>query len=161
VKIEGLKELEAKLKALGAKDGSRAIRTAVLAAGRVILLRARANVQALQRGSGAYALSLGVRYARGGSEDVPVGRRFVAQVGPRATDRRALALYNTAYGRRARGIFYGHLIERGFRRGSTQVPGRPVLRSAIEQTRSQAVEKFRVTLGRAITRITKRRQRSA
>lgn len=164
MKLEGLRELEDKLRALGAKDGSRALRTAVLAAGKVIVTRARQNAEKLPTGSGAYALSLGVRFVRvaGDDENVPVGRRFVAQIGPRAKLPAALALYNAAYRRHARGIFYGHLIERGFQhRSGKQVRARPVLVPAIQQTRSQAVEKFRVTLGRAINRIVRRRQKAA
>lgn len=164
MKLEGLRELEDKLRALGAKDGARALRTAVLAAGKVIADRARQNAEKLPTGSGAYALSLGVRFVRaaGADDTVPIGRRFVAQIGPRPKLPAALALYNLAYRRQARGIFYGHLIERGFKhRSGKQVRAKPVLLPAMLATRSQAIEKFRVTLGRAITRITRRRQRAA
>lgn len=164
MKLEGLRELEDKLRALGEKDGARALRTAVLAAGKVILKRARQNAEQLPTGSGAYALSLGVRFVRaaGADDTVPIGRRFVAQIGPRAKLPAALTLYNAAYRRRARGIFYGHLIERGFQhRSGVPVAARPVLLPAIRQTQAAAIEKFRVTLGRAIDRITKKRQRAA
>lgn len=158
MKLEGLRELEDKLRALGAKDGSRAIRTALLAAGRVVATRARQNAEAIRNGSGALALSISVRFVRGGSEDVPVGRRFVAQIGPRAKNAKALALYNLAYGRHARGIFYGHLIERGFKhRSGKRVSGQRILTNALQQTRAQAIAVFSTKLGAAIDRLVRKK----
>lgn len=160
MKLEGLKELEAKLRKLGQKDGSRAIRTALLAAGEVLLKQARQNAAQLPTGSGAYAESLGVRYVREGSDDVPVGRRFLAKVGPRVRDPRALGLYNVAYNRKARGIFYGHLVERGFTHvGGKQISGRYVLRRALEQKQSEAVATFRKVIGEQIERLVKKQAR--
>jgi HK97 gp10 family phage protein len=162
MKLEGLKELEQKLIALGKKDGSRAIRSGVLAAGKVILARARQNAAGIERGSGALALSLGARFVREGSDEVPVGRRFVVQIGPRANLKVAIALYNLAYRRRVKGIYYGHLIERGYQHvGGKRIPGRPFLRPALQQTQAQAINAFRTGVGKAIDRIVKKKAKAS
>lgn len=124
ITVTGLREVEEKLIALGQKTGTKILRQSMLAAARPILDQAKSNVQSISGGSGALHKSLGMKFYIGKQNfatdnGLPAlgtsGGRFTVQIAPLKTDRTALALHNLFYGRRRRGIFYGHLVEFGHR----------------------------------------------
>jgi hypothetical protein len=152
----GLKELERKLGALTSVQARKAVRSALMAGAKPIVDQAKRNAGALGSGSGAYALSLGARFEKavGLAVELKIGARYVVKIGARPKHAPAVALYNLAYKRRVKGIFYGHLLERGFQHvGGKKVGGTPILESALTAMQSLAVQKFTVRLGKAIDKI--------
>jgi hypothetical protein len=151
IKVTGLREIEAQLASLGSKQGTKILRASMLAASRPILQQAQSNVASIQGGSGALHKSLGMRFYAGqqnvGEDGVPaMGGRFSVQVAPITRNRVAVALHNLIYGRKRKGIFYGHLIEFGHRivtRGQKivkgSVPPRPFLKPALDSKGAIAV----------------------
>lgn len=119
IKVSGLKEIEAQLVALGSKTGTKILRASMLAATKPILEQAKANVAAISGGSGALHQSIGQRFFIGnkagtGELSLPsMGGRFSVKVFPFSKNKTAIALHNLVYGRKRKGIFYGHLIEFG------------------------------------------------
>lgn len=139
VRVSGLKELDAKLKQIGAVAGQKAMRSSLFAASKPILDQAKANTARWPRGSGALNLSLGRRFSV--SQNVTEGSRFTIGIGPRAKARAAIALYNLVYKRKRpiRGIFYGHLLEfRHKDRAGGDVEARPFLLPALQTKHEEA-----------------------
>lgn len=125
IKVTGLKEVEAQLVNLGSKNGTRIVRRALLIAADPIIEQAKHNVA---KHSGALQLSIGRRFAVGSKNQsasiLPeMGSRFSVVVAPFKGNRVATALHNLVYGRKRKGIFYGHLIEFGHR-DATSATGR-------------------------------------
>lgn len=122
VKVRGLKEIEQQLIALGSKDGTRILRRATFLAGAPIEERAKARAAALPNGSGAMEKAITKRVTAGPKASFGVspemGSRFSVEIFPKAKNRVAIALHNLFYGRKRKGIFYGHLLEWGHRIGS-------------------------------------------
>lgn len=122
VKVRGLKEVEQQLIALGSKPGTRILKRAVYLAGEPIEQRAKRNAAALPNGSGAMEVAIGRRVTVAGngspSFTPDVGSRFAVEIYPRLKNRVAIALHNLFYGRKRKGIFYGHLLEWGHRIGT-------------------------------------------
>jgi hypothetical protein len=119
IKVSGLKEIEAQLVALGSKTGTRILRASMLAAAKPITEQAKSNVAAIQGGSGALYQAIGQRFFIGnkagtGELGLPaMGGKFSVKIFPFSKNRTAIALHNLVYGRKRKGIFYGHLIEFG------------------------------------------------
>lgn len=160
MKLTGLKELEKKLLSLTKKDGQRAIRNACMQAAKPIEAKAREFAQRSSK-SGALALAIGRRFSveTKGSD---VGKRFKVEVGAIVRNKTAVSLHNLAYGRKVRGIVYGHLIERGYTKPSGKpVQARPFLLPALRAARTEAVKQFSAALARSIKRITARNARRA
>lgn len=122
VKVRGLKEIEQQLIALGSKEGTRILRRATFLAGVPIEERAKARAAALPNGSGAMEKAITKRVTAGPKASFGVspemGSRFSVEIFPKAKDRVAIALHNLFYGRKRKGIFYGHLLEWGHRIGT-------------------------------------------
>lgn len=153
IEVAGLKELEARLLELDAVAGKRLLTRATRRSLLPLRRQAVANARSGSR-SGALAEAIKVvTVTPRANETVSV------QVGPKKKDRRGLAVHNVFYGRRRRGIFYGHLVEFGFTargRGARKVPGRPFLQPAWDATRAAIPAEFRRILGQAIDRIARR-----
>lgn len=121
IKVTGLKEVERELLKLGSKDGTRVLRAAMLRAATPIERAAKANAAALPEGSGALEQAIGKRFSVGKAKTFTgvtlpeLGGRFTVEVAPLRKSRVAIALHNLFYGRRRKGIFYGHLLEWGHR----------------------------------------------
>jgi hypothetical protein len=156
IRLEGLKEIEARMVELDAMAGSRLLTRAVRRSLIPLEKRATANVRRFSE-SGALEQSIKIVTVR------PRGSEVVAaQVGPKKTDRRALALHNVFYGRRRRGIFYGHLVEFGFTtRGinSRRVKGWSWFGAAWSMTRAGVLPEFQRILAVGMRRIERRAKR--
>jgi len=165
IEVTGLQDAEEAMLRLGSKDGTKVLRRSMLKANEPILARAKANAAALTRGSGALQKSLGMRFVVGQQNRPtvllpPLGGRFTVQVMPMAGNRTAIALYNLAYRRRIGGIWYGHLIERGFKhRSGRQIAARPFLAPALHAETNNAIGIFVREMGLGIERATKRQAR--
>lgn len=156
IKVEGLREIEARLLELDAMAGARLLTRATRRS--LIPLEKRATTNAASIGkSGALAESIQIVTVR------PTGSEVAAvQVGPRKKSRRALALHNLYYSRKRKGIFYGHLVEYGFTaRGPSarKVRGWPFFQAAWSMTRAGVVPEFRRILAEGLRRIERRAKR--
>lgn len=151
-KVSGFKELDAKLATLKGAQGVRVIKSAMLSAALVVEERAVSILASREGGSGALAESIGRKFVADTEQNV--GRKFHVYVGPRPQKKSAVALHNLAYRRRTKGVFYGHLVERGFtHKGGKSVAGRPFMLPALQQTRSQLIARFKEELGAGIDRL--------
>lgn len=153
IEVAGLKELEARLLELDAVAGKRLLTRATRRSLLPLRRQAVANARSGSR-SGALAEAIKVVTVTPKS-----GETVAVQVGPKKKDRRGLAVHNVFYGRRRKGIFYGHLVEFGFTargRAARKVPGRPFLQPAWDATRAAIPAEFRRILGQAIDRIARR-----
>ncbi len=176
VKMTGMKELYARLDELDALGRKKLIARIVRRVAKPTSVAAKANLLAYRK-SGALASAVGV-YARR-----PRGQEVVAvQVAARKKDRTALFVHNAFYGRRRKGIFYGHLLEFGHRIGTSVtgwlkkrsggkvqqargaggasagiVRGRHWLLPAINSTQSRMVSAFVEELKRGLDAIARRR----
>lgn len=153
ITVSGLREVEAQLAELGARAGTRILRRAMMLGAVPIEQHAERTVAGWSRGSGALHQSIGRRFYTGAgtvgtdANLPPMGGRFSVQIAPLRKNRTALALYQLHYGRRIKGIFYGHLIEFGHmkRAGKKRfgpagkVPPRPFLLPALQSEAQSAV----------------------
>lgn len=167
VQAHGLREVEKQLIALGDKRGTRVLRRGMLSAAKPILQQAQQNISTRRRGSGALHQSLGMRFSAGkpGSRGLfsfgepPLGGTFTVEIGPRRSDRTAIALYNLFYRRRISRIFYGHFIEFGFTaRSGRRVSPAPFLKPALDSKSSQAVTLLGSELRKGIARLLRERK---
>lgn len=152
IKVRGLAEIEAQLKELGSKTGTKILRRAMLTANAPIIDRAKSNAAAIRGGSGALRESIGQRFFAGKSStnelNLPnMGGRFTVQTAPLRKNKTATALYNLYYKRKrpVKGIRHGHLIEFGHRivtrNGQTRgsVAPQPFMAPAAQQGGNVAV----------------------
>ena len=158
IKVDGLRELEARLLELDALAAKRLLTRATRRSLIKLERQATANAESFAR-SGALAESIKIANVK------PRGAETVAvQVGPKKKDKRAVALQNVYYRRKRKGIFYGHLVEydRSVRGGSgRRVPGRPWFTPAWNATKSGIVPEFQRILAQGIARIQKRLRQQA
>ena len=177
IKVEGLRELEARLLELDAVAGKKLM---LRATRRSLLPLRRQAVANAQRSSRSGGLAQAIKIV---TVTPKAGETVQVQVGPKKKDRRGVALHNVYYRRKLRGIFYGHLLEFGHRTGTRStgylqkwrrgkfggaggtgrgiVPARPWLGPAWDATRNSIPAEFRRILGQALDRIAGRaRQRS-
>ena len=157
ITAKGFREVDAKLAALGSQRGTRIVRRAILIAADPIVEQAKHNLAGSSH-SGALAKSIGRRFVVGTrgatSSFLPaLGGRFAAVIAPFKSDRVATALHNLVYGRKRKGIFYGHLIEFGHR---VSVAARPFLAPALFARARDAVNIFRAEVKAGIERELKR-----
>jgi HK97 gp10 family phage protein len=138
IKVHGLKELEDRLREMSAVAGTKAMRSAMFAASKPILDRAKATAPAksgalrealartfsVSKSSGGFGFSsrssgFGASIARGfGISLGAEGSRFSILIGPKVRNRTAVALYNLVHKTKRRGIYHGHFIEFDHRIGS-------------------------------------------
>lgn len=156
IKVTGLKELQKRLVEIGAVAGTKAMRSAMFTATKPLLDRAKATApirsgalrHALSRTFGRKTLGVGLL-----SGDGP-GTRFAIQVGPKVKNRTAIALYNLVYKTKRRGIFHGHFVEFGTKRGTRRTD---FLKRALESTAPQVVSKLSEALKKRIEAAARKR----
>lgn len=142
----GVEALQANLKRLEAVAREKALLRGMRRAFRPVLIAAQANAP---RRSGALRLSLGIVSRKSAA----LGRGVAASVyvTPRSRYGRAVALYNFDYGRqsrkRIRGIFYGHFMEFGTKRG---IQPRRFLHRAVQANAQRVIDLFGVELEKEI-----------
>jgi hypothetical protein len=174
-RIEGLKEIEARLTELDALAGKRLLTRATRRSLIKLERQATSNAESFAR-SGALAESVRIVTVK------PRGTNVVeVQVGPKKSDKKAKALHNVYYDRKRKGIFYGHLIEFGHRVGtrstgwlrkgnktkgkggssSGQVPARPWFTPAWNATRTDIIPEFQRILAQGLSRLERRMQKKA
>ncbi len=156
VTVRGLKELEARLREIGSVAGTKAMRSAMFTATKPILDRAKANAPVR---SGALRLALtrtfSVKSISGGFLE-GAGSRFLVLIGPRAKNRTAVSLYNLTYRLRRprRGIFHGHFVEFGTKRGTRRTD---FLKRALETSAAEAANKLAEALKKRIEAAARKR----
>jgi HK97 gp10 family phage protein len=167
LEFRGLDALEANLSRLETVARERVLRRAMIRAFRPVLHAARL---AAPRRSGALRQSLaivaGTALRNGGlaqrfAPTAVLGDKTLAAsvaVVPRIKDSRAIALYNLDYGRtgnrRIRGIFYGHFLEFGTKRG---VRPRRFLYNALRANAQTVIDRFAKEIGVEIKRTLSRK----
>lgn len=153
--LEGLDVLERRLLTLEKKTAKRVVRRALRDSAKIVVESARAKVP---EGTGALRESLGT-IARVGK-----GKNFETMfIGSRAKNKAALALANAGRSKPIRGIFYGHMIERGTVARSNKVSGanrgsvapQPFLRPALDENAGKVANKFAEELRRGVERVTR------
>lgn len=147
IKVDGLQAIEARLLELDAIASQRLLRRAVRRSLVPLEKKATSNVSQFSR-SGALAESIKIANAR------PQGNEVVQiQVGPKYRDKRSLALHNVYYGRKRKGIFYGHIVESG----STYSKAKPWFVPAWNATRAGLIPEFQKILETGLARLEKRK----
>lgn len=134
--FKGLKEVEERLILLGGVGGEKVMRSVMRAAARPFLTHAKTNL-AFIRGSGALHKATRIVYMRSATRSGGGGTRFTVAVAPKVKDKVASALASLHYGRRIRGVFWGHLLEWGHRIG-TRRTGRLTRSKGLRRTRLHA-----------------------
>lgn len=156
IKLEGLKEIEARMLELDAMAGGRLITRAVRRSLIPLEKRATANAASIGK-SGALAQSIRIVTVR------PRGGEVAAvQVGPKAKDKKSVALHNLYYSRKRKGVFYGHLVEYGFTtlgQRARKVAGWPWFSAAWSMTRAGVLPEFQRILAQGMRRIERRAKR--
>lgn len=147
LKFAGIENILANLKRLEAVAREKALRRAMTRAFRPVLVAAQANAP---RRSGALRLALAIVPKKGAA--LSAGKLAAGVVvTPRARNSRAVALYNLDYGRvgrsRIRGIFYGHMVEFGTRRG---IQPRRFLYRALQANAQRVIDQFGVEIEKEI-----------
>lgn len=147
VKLDGLKELDAKLAAMGSDLGFKALRGAMMAASTPMFKDAKANAAATGApASDATAAAMG-RWTRKTSET-----KTTLFMGPRNKNKKARALYEAYYGRDFKRLSYFHLTEFGTVRSKAQ----PFLRPAFQSNAPVFLRNFAAELRKSIERVARR-----
>ena len=150
IKLEGLKELDAKLARLDTKTGFRVLRSALMEASKPMFLLARQNASATGvKGfdAGATAAAMG-RWTKKIKE-----KRTVLFLGPKNKAKKALNLWNQKHGGDVKRLNHFHLVEFGSIKG----PAQPFLRPAFDTTKETVARSFGKILGRQIDKQAMRR----
>jgi HK97 gp10 family phage protein len=158
--FEGLAELDEKLQALSSVARERSLRRAMWPAMAPVLNHAKAGAP---RRSGALAVAMaravqtagkGRGLSFGGQEKSLVARVVVT---PRRNNRQAVALHNIFYSRKRpiRGIYYGHFLEFGTKRG---VKPLKFMNRAISSNAQRVINIFAEQLEKAIRTELRRRK---
>lgn len=173
IKLEGLAECMARLDELGALGQQKLLYRVLAKAAKPISVAAASNARRFNR-SGALAKAVKVaRIKRLKGEQVAK-----VVVAPTVKDRTAIYAYNAFYGRKIKGIFYGHLVEWGHRvgtkatgwlakrgrasnrsQGGGKVGQKPWFTPAVRQTERQAVDTFMAEMRKASKKIEARNGR--
>lgn len=158
IQVRGLKELEQRLIDMGSVAGAKAMRSAMFTASKPILDHAKATApkrsgalaQALSRTFQSKRLSASTLFSAG------EGTRFDVFIGPKTKNRTAIALYNLVYKRKRqrRGIYHGHFLEFGTKRGTKATHW---LEKALKATANRATELLAVTLKKRIEAAARKR----
>ena len=146
VKLDGLKELDAKLAKMPAKLGFKALRSAMMLTSKPMFLAAKAKAESTGirgRDAGATAAAMG-RWTR---KITPTST--VLMLGPKNKNAKALALYNAMHGGDVQRLNHFHLLEFGSINGGAQ----PFLRPAFESTKLQFAYSFGKNLAATIEKV--------
>lgn len=162
VEITGLRELRETLtRSLPAKVQRKAVASALRNAAQPMVKAAKASYRALG-GSGSLAVATGVWRNRKAERKGSALTFASIEVGPRRSNRRALATYYAHYRGRtptphqlSLGIRHGHLVEWG----TTHSAARRIMTRVFDTHARAAVERFGGELARAIEKEAERRGR--
>ena len=171
VKLQGLEAAFARLEELGALGQQKQVLTVLRRSARPTLRAAQSAARGLN-GSGALSKAMKVAKVKTLKGD-EVARVVVA---PTAKDRTAVFVHNAFYGRKRKGIFYGHLVEWGHRIGTRatgwlqkagrggkggkaagRVAGRPWFTPAARGTENQVAQVFLAEMKKAAARVEARK----
>lgn len=145
IEVEGLAVLEHRLLELEGAVVNKVVRKALRESGKIVVNSAKGKVPV---DSGGLRESLGTIARKGKGPNLQT-----MFVGSRAKNKAALALVNAGRSKAIRGIFYGHMVERGTVRG--QAP-QPFLRPALDENVNEVVRVFSVELKKAIGSVTRK-----
>lgn len=143
IQIEGLQELERKLLEIESKAGEKELRKALSFSVNPVVKAAKERVP-VKTGGLRQAIS---KFLRKG-KNKNVASVFV---GIREKNAKAVSLANQGRSKPIRGVFYGHIVEKGYGRQSPQ----PFLRPALDQEATNVVKRFRDKLKENIDRVTR------
>lgn len=149
IKLEGLKELDAKLARLETKTGFKVLRAALMEASKPMFLVAKQNASATGvRGfdAGATAAAM-ARYVK---KITP--QRTVLFLGPKNKSKKALNLWNAKHGQNIKRLNHFHLVEFGSAKG----PAQPFLRPAFDATKVSVARSFGRILAKQIEKVARR-----
>ena len=137
IRIEGLRELDRKLDAIGEAAGKKALRGAMMDAANPIWKDARSNAEAVgirNQDAGALAANMG-RWFK-----VLRRNRFALWIGPRSRGKKGVALWTAKHGRAPKGnrLRHAHMTEFG----TSKDPAQPYLRPAFFQNVRRATDIF-------------------
>jgi HK97 gp10 family phage protein len=157
VELKGLKEVDAVLASLGAKDGARIVRRALTLAADPIVAQAKANAPV---DSGALRESIGKKFSVANkiseasfaveAQPTQLGSRIAVIIAPIARNKTAIALYNLVHSNRSKrrnGIFWGHFMEFGTKRDPVR---RRFLGPALQSRAPEAIRIFAEQVNRGI-----------
>lgn len=151
-KIQGLKEVQAALKALPVAMQRQAEAAVLRGGGKVIADKAKANCTAVDQGDLKKSIAFNVKRFRGS---------YSARVGPRAGIKKQVGTYSrgkkAGQARYKNPVKYSHLIEFG----TAHSAAKPFLRPAMESSRNEVVSamlsSYRKHLDKIAKRVAKRR----
>jgi len=158
--LKGLRDVDAKLALLGSVAGEKVMRSVMFAAMKPVVDQAKQNIAEIPNGSGALAKAtrrVYLRASRGIKKST--GTRFTVAVAPKVKDRVAISLANLHYKRKKpiRGIFWGHLVEWGFRtRSGAKIEGRLVYTRALQSKAAQVISTFQQRIKVAVDKALKK-----
>jgi hypothetical protein len=170
VEIKGLAELDARLQEIGALASQKLLRRVLRKVAKPLLDRATQNAQGVAK-SGALAASMKTVLRREKGAQVAA-----VAVTSKGRERTAVYVHNAYYQRKRKGIFYGWMLDRGHRVGSRKsaairerqgrpsqgtVGPRPWFTPAVSASTGQMTSDFVKVLTAAITRIEKRKSKTA
>lgn len=178
VKIHGLQELEARLLELDALGGEKLLRRVLTKIAKPMKLAAQANAQSISKHGSSGALARSIAVVRRTPQGKAVARVAVTSV---SKNKVALYLHNAFYQRKRKGIFYGWMLERGHRTGTSktgylrktnrrsggyagavsEVQRRPWWGPAVSSTEGRATTDFVSELTKAVARMERRKSKQA
>ena len=148
IEVEGLQELERRLLTLEGKVVNQVVRKALREGGKIVVTSAKGKANFGKHSTGALRESLGTIARKGKGTNLQT-----MFVGSRAKNKAALALANARRSKPIRGIFYGHMVEKGTARGQK---AQPFLRPALDENAKDVVLAFSVELKKAIDSVTRK-----
>lgn len=148
LRLEGLDRVVERLGQLAPVARERAMRAAMFKAMRPVL---QAVVATTPRRSGALRLAMARVYLRPTARAAADALAARVAVAPKAKNRQALALANFSYGRtkRLRGVYWGHFVEFGTKRGIK--PGR-FMQRALQANAQRVIDIFADDIEKQIRR---------
>jgi HK97 gp10 family phage protein len=138
LRLEGLDRVIKNLEGLKPVAREKAMRSAMFKAMRPVLQAVQSTTP---QGSGALRLAMARVYLRPTARARAEALAYRVAVAPKTKNRPALALANFSYGRtrRLRGVYWGHFVEFGTRRGIK--PGR-FMQRALQSNAQQVIDIF-------------------
>lgn len=151
LRLEGLDRVQARLANLHPLAREKELRSTMFKAMRPVLV---AVVATTPRRSGALRLAMKRVYLRPSARQLVDNLAARVAVAPKSKDRRALALANFSYGRtkRLRGVYWGHFVEFGTKRGIK--PGR-FMQRALQANAQRVIDIFAADTEQKIRRTMK------
>jgi len=140
VEIQGLDELERALLELEAKTAFKTLRGALAKGARPMIKEAKALAP---KDTGALAQSIGMFSRKGRAGD----RAAVVFVGPKSKSKTAIELANSKRAKPVKGVFYGHMVEKG----TVKMQPQPFLRPAFDAMAGRAIGIFANDLKKKVT----------